>query len=159
MCFVETHSAYACLYMQNSWLEAGIQACSVLGLFRFLFFLFLLRFLILKPRLIFPSSFSILPRLGHPTQAILLFHRQTEAEDYCNHVVQLTVGQQPCDWGHYSHLKHNILQGNMPQNILSLQIVNSFFQSLITLIDRYRYFISPLEVFNFTFQLLFPLSP
>lgn len=40
MCFVETHSAYACLYMQNSWLEAGIQAFSVLGLFSFLSFPF-----------------------------------------------------------------------------------------------------------------------
>lgn len=38
MCFVETHSANACLYMQNSWLEASIQAFSVLGLFSFLFF-------------------------------------------------------------------------------------------------------------------------
>lgn len=40
MCFVETHSAHACLYMQNSWLKAGIQAFSVLGLFSFLFFPF-----------------------------------------------------------------------------------------------------------------------
>lgn len=70
--------------MQTSWLKAGIQTFSGLVLLGFFFLLFFLpsrgMFLILKPRLISPSSFYILSGLGHPAQAYSTISRINRAK-------------------------------------------------------------------------------